>query len=169
MSTYKVIRLPQALERKIYLQSKGLVKDKTLVFPESRLYEEVIDFSMVNDFNTVQSLVSQGVNIDKIYEDTPPYQWSMFHKNNEMTRYLIGKMSTHVLNHVNETTGMNAVHAAILYQQPEILSLLIERGCDLYQCDVNGKNSLDLAKQVNNPEIIKLINDNALYYFCVIQ
>jgi pentose-5-phosphate-3-epimerase len=64
--------------------------------------------------------------------------------------------------HVGTLVITNLWNERILYSAKCIVKMLIEAGCDVTHCDVNGSTFVDVAKQLGGPfipEIRKLIQE----------
>ncbi|OHS99334.1 hypothetical protein TRFO_34239 [Tritrichomonas foetus] len=56
-------------------------------------------------------------------------------------------------NNVDKTSGVSALWLAVMFNQYEIVSILVDEFC----CKVSA-NELDLAKRNNNEEMLSLLN-----------
>lgn len=109
--------------------------------------------------NMIAFLLELGAkpNINHKYDRPQPLMIAVAWGYKDIVNLLI-KFGAEV-NKISKISGRTPLFNAVYHKNHEIVEILLNSGANILAQDNDGKTALDLAKEKNSPEIIKLLND----------
>ena len=115
--------------------------------------------AIMNSTKMVDELIKLGANVNQQDETgkTPLYV-AVWHSNPAMIKLLLNAGAD-----IDKTSaGITPLMQAVITKNPNIVGLLLQEGADRAINDSDGMTALDMAKGINNSEIIDLINNRKI-------
>lgn len=138
---------------------KTILKKKVDLETKNKLGDTALAMAVGEDqSDAAKILINAGANVDVTVstekKDTLLIAAAKSHL--ETTKLILSKNNT-LLNKTN-TAGDTALMASVRYGYNDIAQLLISKGADTKLKNKAGKTALDIAKESNNDEAIKLLS-----------
>ncbi len=124
-------------------------------FADSGQEQELIDAAFSNDFQKVNELISQGVDVNAMFDMTgdTPLTAAADKGNTEMVRLLISKGADLEAWSLGGTALMRAANEG----RAEVVKLLIESGADVNAMTRGGESALSLAEKNGHADVVQLL------------
>ncbi|KAJ2985995.1 hypothetical protein NUW58_g5242 [Xylaria curta] len=124
--------------------------------PELKMGDLLLDAVRSNDLPSVQSLISQGVDINE--DDGHALFFAAQNENLEIIKFLVDNGAR--VN--NSSWGSKAFYSAILSGNLEIVKVLVDNGANPSQQTGYHGSPLHVAAAKQNPEIVKVLLDEGV-------
>jgi len=130
----------------------GLMSSTPVAFAESELTAAVLN----NDARLVESLISQGADVNAEDEGSRPLHWAVYNDNEEIVEQLLDAGADVSL---PNREGMLPLVIAIINGNAVIAEILLDAGAGVNQTLPHGESPLMMAARTGNTEIAKFLLD----------